>query len=365
MNIVIIGLSITSSWGNGHATTYRALVLELTRRGHEVVFLEQDATWYSENRDLRPESSTARVILYQSFRDLKEHSELVENADAVIVGSYVPEGIRVCNWVLDRANGVVAFYDIDTPVTLAAIRAGTCEYLNAELIPRFHVYLSFTGGTTLKRLEDEYGSPCARALYCSVDPGHYFPEIQPVRWDLGYLGTYSVDRQPGLGRLLVEPARDWREGRFVVAGPQYPNDIAWPQNVERIEHLAPDQHRWFYNSQRFTLNITRSDMIAAGYSPSVRLFEAAACGTPIISDWWEGIGEIFAIGEEILIAHDTADVLRYLKEMAAEELMAVGEAGRQRVLAEHTASHRAAELQDYLEEASSRIAVSIPPFPFP
>ncbi len=358
MKIVMIGLSITSSWGNGHATTYRALVLELTRLGHEVIFFEREVPWYSENRDLHPEASTARVILYDSVAELEEYAPFIQSADAVIVGSYVPDGIEICEWVLRIADGVTAFYDIDTPVTLAKMNAGECDYLTPELIPRFNLYLSFTGGKTLRLLEQEYGSPCARPLFCSVDPGHCFPEIQPVRWDLGYLGTYSEDRQRGLSKFLVEPAREWDAGRFVVAGPQYPTDIAWPHNVERIEHLPPDLHRSFYNSQRFTLNITRADMIAAGHSPSVRLFEAAACGTPIISDWWEGLDEIFKPGEEILIVHDTSEVLKLLKEMPAEDLMAVGEAGRQRVLAEHTAAHRAVELEKYLGEINSRILSS-------
>lgn len=350
MKISIIGLSITSSWGNGHATTYRALVRELTRRGHEVVFFERDVDWYSGNRDLNPESSIAQIILYQSLEELRSYLSVIESADAVIVGSYVPEGIDVSEWVIKVARGAVAFYDIDTPVTLAKMRAWDCDYLVPSLIPKFDMYLSFTGGKTLKLLESKYGSPCARPLYCSVDPGHYFPEMQQSRWDLGYLGTYSEDRQSGLWRLLVEPAREWDGGNFVVAGPQYPSDIAWPENVERIEHLPPDQHRRFYNSQRFTLNITRADMVAAGYSPSVRLFEAAACGVPIISDWWEGLDEIFSVGNEILIAHSTDEVLRILRNIPPEEAAMIGEAGRQRVLTEHTAAHRALELEGYLTE---------------
>src|SRR5207253_6090561 len=106
----------------------------------------------------------------------------------------------------------------------------------------------------------------------------------PQRWDLGYLGTYSADRQPALDQLMLQPARRWPLGRWVVAGPQYPASLDWPSGVERLEHVSPDQHRGFYSAQRFTLNLTRAAMLRAGYSPSVRLFEAAACGTPIISD---------------------------------------------------------------------------------
>jgi spore maturation protein CgeB len=350
MNIVILGLSVTSSWGNGHATTYRALIRELAARGHDVVFLERDLPWYASNRDL-PEPPGCEAILYRSLSALKRsHTRRIRNADLVIVGSYVRQGVDVAEWVLSIAEGVVAFYDIDTPVTLAKLRRGDFEYLSPQLIPRFDLYLSFTGGPTLRRIERTFRAPMARALYCSFDPRTYRPEEREDRWDLGYLGTYSDDRQPVLERLLLEPAESWSDGRFVVAGPQYPGSIEWPENVERIEHLAPRRHRRFYNSLRFTLNVTRAAMVRAGWSPSVRLFEAAACAVPIISDWWEGLDELFEVGREILIARSGDDVMRYLRELDEEERRAIGRRARERVLREHTAAHRARELESYYAE---------------
>lgn len=351
MKIVILGLSITSSWGNGHATTYRGLVRELAARGHEMLFLERDVPWYADNRDA-PELPYAQIGLYASLPELREtFSTEVADADAVIVGSYVPEGVPVSDWVLDTAKGVVGFYDIDTPVTLAKLARGDCDYLSPELIRHYDLYLSFTGGPTLRKLERELGSPMARALYCAVDPRLYYPERVGVKWDLGYIGTYSSDRQPTLERLLVEPAKEWREGRFVIAGPQYPDALTWPANVQRIQHLAPAEHRRFYNQQRFTLNVTRADMIAAGYSPSVRLFEAAACGIPIISDAWEGLDSLFAIGTQILVARTTEEMLHYLHDITPARAEEIGHAARRHVLTEHTAAHRAAELEGYLREA--------------
>ena len=161
------------------------------------------------------------------------------------------------------------------------------------------------------------------------------------------MGTYSADRQPTLKRLLLDPARSEPERRFVVAGPQYPGAIEWPANVERIEHLAPSRHRAFYNEMTFALNVTRADMVAAGYSPSVRLFEAAACGVPIISDDWAGLDELFEPDAEILIAHDTEDVLRHLRDLTEGQRRAIGERACARVRASHTAAHRAADLERY------------------
>ena len=349
MKIVILGLSITSSWGNGHATTYRGLVRELTASGHDVLFLERDQPWYAGNRDL-PHPPFCETRLYRSLAELKrKFVAQVREADCVIVGSYVPDGIAVGEWVTSTADGITAFYAIDTPVTLAKLADDTCDYLSPELITRYSLYLSFTGGPTLRRIEDEYGSPCARALYCSVDPELYFPETARNRWKLGYLGTYSDDRQPSVKAFLIEPAARLPKERFVVAGPMYPRSVRWPKNVERITHLEPKKHRTFYNAQRFTLNVTRTDMIRAGYSPSVRLFEAAACGTPIISDRWLGLDEIFTPGEEILTARTSEDVLQILREMPESDARAIGERARGRVLAEHTASHRAAQLEAYIE----------------
>jgi spore maturation protein CgeB len=348
LHIVIIGLSITSSWGNGHATTYRGLVRELAARGHDVLFLERDVPWYAANRDLaRPPHG--RTVLYSTLEELKRRfTAQVREADLVIVGSYVPEGALIGEWVTRTAQGIAAFYDIDTPVTLSRLDRGELEYLTRALIPRYHLYLSFTGGPTIERLEREYGAQAARDLYCAVDPEIYYPEDVPVRYDLGYMGTYSADRQRGVTHLLIEPARRWWEGRFVVAGPQYPASIRWPANVRRLEHLPPGLHRRFYNAQRFTLNITRADMVAAGFSPSVRLFEAAACGTPIVSDAWDGIEAVLTPGQEVLLARSAADVLGYVRDLPEDERRAIGARARARVLAEHTAAHRAEELEGHV-----------------
>lgn len=352
LEIMVFGLSITSAWGNGHATTYRALLRALAERGHGVRFFERDMPWYAEHRDL-PNPSYARTTLYSSLNELQELFGNEIRADLVMIGSYVPEGVRLAQWLLPRAAGLTAFYDIDTPVTVAHLERGDCQYLSADLVPRFDLYLSFAGGPILDRLRTRFGALRPRPLYCSVDPRDYFPTATAKRYRLGYLGTYSPDRQPALERLLIAPARRLTQASFCVAGAQYPAEIDWPDNVTRIEHLPPAAHRSFYNSQRFTLNVTRARMIANGYSPSVRLFEAAACQVPIITDEWPGLEELFAPGREVLVARTTADALHHLDgldERAAEEL---ARRARERVLRCHTAQVRAMELERHVAEAAS------------
>jgi spore maturation protein CgeB len=358
LRIVILGLSLTSTWGNGHATTYRGLIRELAARGNDVLFLERDVPWYARHRDL-PEPPYCRTALYGDIAELKDRFEQnVREADLVILGSYVPDGVAIGTWVLRTAEGVTAFYDIDTPITFAMLERNQAEYVSRPLVKRFELYLSFTGGPMLKRIERRYGSPMARPLYCSVDPWVHSPQAASQRWDLGYMGTYSEDRQPSVNAFVLEAARASRERRFAVAGPLYPAELAWPENVDRIEYLRAHEHRQFYAGQRFTLNVTRADMIAAGYSPSVRLFEAAACGVPIISDWWDGLDTFFEPDHEILIARSTDDVLRYLRDIAEADRLAVGHRARARVLAEHTAAHRAAQLERYAIELLDRRAAT-------
>ena len=354
LRIVILGLSITSSWGNGHATTYRSLVRALSQRGHDVLFLERDTPWYRANRDavdLPPGS----VHLYHSIEELRGRwRNALADADLVIIGSYVPEGIGVGALVQSIGSGIVAFYDIDTPVTLASLAKGDCSYVNPELVAGFDLYLSFTGGRALQVLERRYGARAARVLYCSVDPDRHKPTAAEPVWDMGYLGTYSADRQPAVEELLCGSARRCPKELFAVAGPLYPSELSWPSNVERIEHVGPNRHGWFYSRQRFTLNITRADMIRMGYSPSVRLFEAAACGVPIISDWWPGLETIFVPGKHILVARSSQDVLSYLREFPDGERRQLAMRAREHVLARHTAAHRAIALEDHVEELLGR-----------
>jgi spore maturation protein CgeB len=361
LSIVFLGLSITSSWGNGHATTYRALVKGLARRGHRILFLERDVPWYAAHRDL-PQSPFATTRLYRDLDELRTgFSGAVAAADLVVLGSYVPDGVAVARWMLQVATGVRAFYDIDTPVTLGKLRRADHEYIAPDLVPRFDLYLSFAGGRALHVLADRFGARRPRPLYCSVDPDVHRGGPEPQRWDLGYMGTYSPDRQPGLEALLLAPARALPARAFAVAGPQYPPALAWPANVEHFEHLPPAQHASFYGAQRFTVNLTRADMVGLGCAPSVRLFEAAAIGTPIISDAWPGLDAFFAADQEILIAQSAEQVVGYLCDLDEAKRRAIAAAAKRRVLAVHTLDQRALELERYVAEVRRELDITVEP----
>jgi spore maturation protein CgeB len=351
MKLVVFGLSISSSWGNGHATTYRALLRAFAERGHEITFYEWNAHWYADNRDL-PEPGFCRLVLYDEWEEV-EAEALAEagEADAVMVGSYVREGPRVVDALAEAGVEPLFFYDIDTPVTVAALRAGGAEYLRTDQVPLFTRYFSFTGGPFLHQvLEGELGAKEAVPLYCSVDVERYHPVREDPRLvsELAYMGTYAPDRQPVLERFLLDVARSLPDRRFRVAGPQYPETLRWPKNVRHDPHLPPSRHPAFYSSARWQLNATRADMVAAGWSPSVRLFEAAACGAAMISDRWPGIEHFFRPGKEILLPESTEEVVEILRATHPDDRRAVGAAARARVLEAHTAERRAQELESFL-----------------
>ncbi len=353
MKILVIGLSITSSWGNGHATTFRSLLKSFAKRGHSILFLERDVSYYAQNRDL-PQADFCEIKLYKNTTDLKTRfSENIKNADAVMVGSYVYEGVLINELVFSLAKGVKMFYDIDTPVTLNKIANEDFQYIKPQQIKEFDIYLSFSGGPILDFIMEEYKAPSAKALYCSVDTDLYFPKERKKTWKMGYLGTYSADRQLTVEELLNKPAKLKKELSFLVAGPQYPENYDWAENVERISHLPPQKHNDFYNSQQYTLNVTRENMIKAGFSPSVRLFEAAACATPVISDYWSGLESFFEIGTEILIAENSADVLTHWKNISEKQSMEIGQKAREKILKKHTSSVRAKELEEYINTVFS------------
>ena len=328
----------------------------LAARGHRVVFIEKDVAWYRENRDL-PSPAFCKLELYEEWQSRSRYLvEICRDADAVVVGSYFPDAILASEAILEAGFGPLLFYDIDTPITMAGLRSiGSTEYLDCSLVPLYDAYLSFTGGPALVQLEARFGARRTFPLYCSVDPDMYQPS--PVREEyrchLSYLGTYAADRQPKLMRLLNGPSQLLPEGRFIVAGPLYPQEIAWSFGVKRMTHVAPSEHAAFYSSAKFTLNLTRADMVSAGYSPSVRLFEASACGAAILSDDWEGIDEFFTPGEQILLPRDEHDVVDIILNLSDAERTSIGRRARERTLAHHTSMHRALQFEEIIASVGS------------
>lgn len=360
MKIVIFGLTISSSWGNGHATLWRGLCKHLARSGHSVIFFERDVPYYAGARDLY-ELSGGELRLFSNWDEVRQAASAdVRDADVAIVTSYCPDAIAASDLIFSEGRAVPVFYDLDTPITLARLLAGDAvPYVGPRGLRDFELVLSFTGGPRVAdEFRDRLGARDTRPLYGHVDTDIHRPVApQPhYRADLSYLGTYSEDRQRTLETLFVAPARARRDLRFLIGGAQYPDDFPWSPNIYFVRHLPPPEHAPFFASSRLTLNVTRRAMAEMGWCPSGRLFEAAACGTPLLSDDWPGIANFFAPGEEIVIARDEHDALAALA-MTDAELRRMAQRAYERTMDQHTSDKRARELVVLLEQmASSRVS---------
>lgn len=351
MKVVIFGLTISSSWGNGHATLWRGLCRALIRRGDEVVFFERDVPYYAAHRDLFTIQG-GELVLYSDWNEAQRIADThLRDCAVAIVTSYCPDGIAATDLVLSSSAAVRVFYDMDTPVTLARWRNGEAlSYIGPEGLEGFDLVLSYTGGGALEALQAELKARRVAPLYGSVDPEVHHPVApeEQYRADLSYLGTYAEDRQEFLDSLFIEPARQLPDRRFLIGGAQYPREFPWVDNIFFVRHVPPASHPAFFCSSEWTLNVTRRAMVEMGYCPSGRLFEAAACGTPIVSDGWEGLDQFFQPGEEILVARNTSECIEALK-MPASEREKIAMRARDRVLAQHTSEHRVQDLMSLLE----------------
>jgi spore maturation protein CgeB len=359
MRVVIFGLSVSSTWGNGHGALWRALIGALLRDGHRVTFFERDAPYYTQHRDLTELPGGGTLLFYRDFADILPCArQALGEADVGMVTSYCPDGIAATRLVLDSRVPLRCFYDLDTPITLARIAAGEqTSYIGPDGLAGFDLVLSYTGGSALDALRDSLGARSAMPLYGSVDPGLHHPAAPDTHYEaaLSYLGTYAADRQQGLERLFVDAARQRPGDRFVIGGAQYPQNFPWTENIWFVRHVPAAAHPAFYSSSRFTLNVTRDAMARMGWCPSGRLFEAAACGAPIISDAWEGLDAFFEPGREIIVASGTEDTLAAMALSDAER-DAIARRARERTLAEHTAARRAREMVAAFEAASTTCA---------
>ncbi|GJG87475.1 glycosyl transferase [Gemmatimonadetes bacterium T265] len=361
MRLVVFGLTVSSSWGNGHATLWRALIHALARQGHAVTFFERDVSYYAAHRDVT-ELPAGELVLYASWEDVRDRARrALADADVAMTTSYCPDAVDAAAVMVearDAGGPLATFYDLDTPVTFARLDAGeVVPYLPAEGLGAFDLVLSYTGGRALDALGTRLGARRVAPLYGSVDPAVHRPAAPRADWrsDLSYIGTYAADRQGAVDALFLEPARRRPGAKFVLAGSQYPADFAWTPNTWYLAHLPPADHPAFYASSRLTLNTTRGAMAAMGWCPSGRLFEAAACGVPILTDTWDGLDAFFSPGDEILVAGSAEDALAALDRPDAE-LRAIADRARARTLEEHTADRRARELVAALEGTAADAA---------
>ncbi|HEX8789303.1 MAG TPA: glycosyltransferase [Polyangiaceae bacterium] len=352
MRFVVFGFTVTASWCNGHATLWRALCRALSAMGHQVVFFERDAPSHAAHRD-EPAPAGCDLHLYASWKDvLPAARRETARADAAIVTSYCPDAIAATDLVLAACLGTSVFYDLDTAVTLDGVEPrARAEYLPPSGLGAFDLVVSHTGGHALDALRERLGARRVAPLYACADPRVHKPAPLEARFasDLSYLGTYSADRRGAIDALFVEPARRRPRDRFVLGGAMYPEDFPRPTNLLLVPHVPPAEHPAFFSSAGLSLNVTRRAMARWGWCPPARLFEAAACGAPQVTDAWEGLEAFFEPGAEVLVAKSADDVLAALSRTRAE-MQQLARRARERTLDEHTADARARTLVDLVTE---------------
>ncbi|MFU8814911.1 MAG: CgeB family protein [Pseudomonadales bacterium] len=350
MNIAFWGSSLVSAYWNGAATYYRGLLKALAKRGHRVTFYEPDAFGRQQHRDMAA-PSWAEVVVYRPEADLSGLLEQSAAADLVVKAS----GIGVldeflCYALLSgrRGGGTVIYWDVDAPATLAALDAGEHPVLR-EAVGDFDAVFTYGGGPPVAAAYLQRGARQVRAIYNAVDPETHFPvpAVEAYRADATLLANRLPDREARLRSYFLDVAAAQPGYRFLLGGNGWSRqDVS--SNVGLLGHVAPQDHNALNCSARLVLNVNREDMARVGYSPATRIFEAAGAGACIVSDAWEGIDWFLEPGAEILLAHDGAEVARWLCSVEPDQAQEIGRRARLRVLDQHTYDHRALSVEQAL-----------------
>lgn len=354
MKLCIFGHTISSSWDGRHASVWRGLCRALARCGHRVVFFERDHLQLAAQRDMpHPEGCDLRI--YRDWDDVRAMAarELAD-ADAGMVTSRCPDARAASQLVLEAGLSVAAFYDLESPRTVARRRAGqTIEHVGPEGYRPFDVVLSYAGGPVLLDLVELLGARRVETLFASLDTSIHQPDGPSPEFTAraSFLGPYTRDLHEMLDRLFFEPSRRLSQVQFALGGGGVPDSLLLPSNLHRVGPIALDRQAAFYCSSRITVSVTPREMARAGHCPPARMFAAAGCGVPVLSDAWDGIEVFFEPGREIFVAGSTEEAMDVVC-LPDEELARVGRAARERALAEHTAEARARRLVEVLTEVA-------------
>ncbi len=353
LNIAWFGSSLVSAYWNGAATYYRGLVRALHERGHRVTFFEPDAYQRQQHRDLA-DPDWARVVVYPARQeaDALQAVEQARGSDVVIKAS----GVGVFDELLERAvlelqvpETLVAFLDVDAPATLDRLEANPADPFRS-LIGRYDFILTYGGGDPVVKAYVAAGARECVPIYNALDPHTHFPVKPEPRFagTLGFLGNRMPDREARVQEFFFQPAAQMSNCRFLLGGNGWESK-PMPSNVQYLGHVFTHEHNAFNCTAQAVLNINRQSMARYGFSPPTRVFEAAGAAACLITDAWEGIDMFLEPGREVLVVGSGAEVSEHLKALTPERARALGQAAYQRVLREHTYTHRAELLEQLLE----------------
>jgi len=359
MKIAFFGSSLVSAYWNGAATYYRGIIRALNELGHQITFYEPDAYDRQQHRDI-PDPDWARVVVYPAEGDagVLEALEHARGVDMLVKTS----GVGVHDELLEAAvldvkdsHTLAVFWDVDAPVTLDRVKTNPHDPFK-ELIPRYDLVLTYGGGEPVVRSYQALGARECVPIYNALDPDthHPAPVDQRFACDLALLANRLPDREARIEQFFFAAAERLPERQFVLGGSGWA-DKAMPMNVKYVGHVYTRDHNAFNCSARAVLNVNRDSMASYGFSPPTRVFEAAGAGSCLITDAWEGIETFLTPGREVLVAHDADEVVQHLESLDQAKAKGIGDAALRRVLAEHTYSHRAVELQELIVGAPMQV----------
>jgi spore maturation protein CgeB len=301
-----------------------------------------------------PDPSWAKVVVYpaQGEEGVYRALDAARDADLIVKAS----GVGIFDELLEAAvleikqpHSLVIFWDVDAPATLDRVQQNPADPFRS-LIPRYDLILTYGGGDPVVHAYQALGARVCVPIYNALDPDTHFPTNPDTRFEgiLGFLGNRLPDREVRVEEFFLKAAALLPEGRFLLGGNGW-QDKPMPANIAYLGHVYTRDHNAFNCTPRAVLNINRESMARYGFSPPTRVFEAAGAGACLITDAWAGIETFLIPGEEVLVAQDGYEVAELLRELTSEQARVIGQAAYRRVLAEHTYTHRAAQVEKLLD----------------
>jgi spore maturation protein CgeB len=359
LRIAFFGSSLVSAYWNGAATYYRGIIRALHERGHKITFYEPDAFERQQHRDI-PDPTWAKVVVYPPTEDsVADVLEQARGSDLVIKAS----GVGVFDELLERSvldlqspGTVIGFWDVDAPATLERVENNPEDPFH-ELVPRYDLILTYGGGKPVCNAYSELGARDCVPIYNALDPSTHHPVAPEQRFEgeLGFLGNRLPDREKRVEEFFLKVAAMLPEKKFLLGGSGW-QDKPMPVNVNYIGHVYTGEHNAFNCTPKAVLNVNRDSMARFGFSPPTRIFEAAGAGACLVTDAWVGIEAFLEPGSEVLVAENGEDVAEILQSLTPQRARGIGRNALKRVLAEHTYSHRAEQLEQVLEGKFAAIA---------
>jgi spore maturation protein CgeB len=363
MNVVLFAHSIASDWSHGNAHFLRGLLRALGRRGHRVLACERWRNWSADNL-IEDHGHGPIVEFAQLYPDLKlrtygawnrileEVDEITKGADIVIVHEFnEPELVGAVGELRRRRGDFIAlFHDTHHRAVSAPWQITRLNLAGYDAILAY--------GDALREIyRHEYGRDRAFTFHEAADVTTFHPRILPVEDDVVWIGNWGdEERTREIHNFLIGSATALPHRRFAVHGVRYPQD-----GLDALGRAGIDFRGWIPNYRvpeafsraTMTIHIPRGPYLdRLPGIPTIRPFEALACGIPMISTPWRDTEGLFRVGEDFLMVDSPTAMREAIERLAGDDDLRsqIVERGLETIRARHTCDHRAEELEQIHSE---------------